>query len=121
MKNLLTTILFLLSLTASAQKDSTPSSIEVNFYADTYGYNLELIEGKIEVTGKYKIEAVHIMALENDINYKLSDRDQYNWVIPVNYLPKGYYIVALTINKVLVINRYNHRVKSRKPKLNHNE
>ena len=116
MNTLLTTILLLFALTASAQKDSIPSSIEVNFYADAYGYNLELIEGKIEVTGKYKIEAVHIMALENDINYKPLGKDQYNWVIPVNHLPKGYYIIALTIKKNLVINRYNHRVKSKKPK-----
>ena len=116
MKYLLTTILFLFAITIQGQKDSIPSSIEVNFYADTYGYNLELIEGKIEVTGKYKIEAVYITALENNINYKLPGKNQYKLLIPVNHLPKGYYIVALTIKKDLVINRYNHHVKSKKPK-----
>lgn len=116
MKNLLITILTLFVLTSQAQTDSIASSIEVNFYAPKYGYRIDILEDKIYVTGKYKIESVRIIAKESTINYVHPNKRQYNLVIPVAHLPKGYYIIGLSINNHFVVNRYNHHVESKKPK-----
>ena len=115
MKNLL--LLFYLSFFAlNAQQDLTDitSTIETNYYAGVYGYNLEIINDSLYVISKQRIAAIKIMSKRSDVNYWHREYNKYNMVVSLRHLAKGNYIIALRIHQSFIINILNHKTKSLK-------
>jgi hypothetical protein len=112
-------LLLLLSLSffaLNAQQDLTDitSTIETNYYANVYGYNLEVNNDSIYVTSKQRIAAINIMSKLSDVNYWHKEYNRYNMAVPLINLPKGNYIIALRIKQSFIINILNHKTKSLK-------
>lgn len=98
-----------------SQNRQEHSSLEVNYYSNVYGYTAEIINDNIHFNSKNKIAAIKIINPENNSSYWHSEYDQNMMKISLRGIPKGNYIVALSINQSFIVNILNHHQKSKKP------
>lgn len=116
MKKSLTFVLILFALILKAQSPTAESSLEPNFYADYYGYTLKIDGDSLRLKSNRPVKYVRVIAKNSEINYLHYEKRVKKMTIGVGHLPKGHYLVLINLDGDFILTRYNHKVKSKKPK-----